>query len=36
MDPVMVIGLDIGTLDFDLIRGGIKNLLIASAFSAIT
>lgn len=36
MGPIMGIGLGIGTLDFELMKRGIKNLLIAAVFSIIT
>jgi uncharacterized hydrophobic protein (TIGR00271 family) len=36
MGPIMGIGLGIGILDFDLMKKGIKNLLIAAVFSIIT
>ncbi len=36
MGPIMGIGLGIGIIDFDLMKRGIKNLLIAAVFSIIT
>lgn len=36
MGPIMGIGLGIGILDFDLMKRGLKNLLIAALFSIIT
>lgn len=36
MGPIMGIGLGIGIIDFDLMKRGIKNLMIAALFSIIT
>lgn len=36
MGPIMGIGLGIGILDFELMKKGIKNLLIAAVFSIVT